>query len=358
MLQRNYNDTNFITSLRAIAILFVFLIHSGGGLRELGPMGNFIVDSGKHGVQMFFIISGFTIFSQFFSEKYTLKKFLFVRLSRISIPYYPILIILFIYINYGGVQFNGWANKFNNGDIDMLNFLAHIFYFSPYSINFQNTIIGVEWTIGIEVFFYVLFGLIIHFKVLQLNNKSLSSIGISLLVLSLSMNLFAKVLKLDHLFVHWLPFKYGYMFFLGGLAYYFRKKQNNKEIITVMSDYLLLVIVLFFGAMVISSRFLQISRGIVELYFVVSTFLLIIFFNSNGKISFILNNKIAIFVGSISYSFYLIHFIVIGILPKSDIAIFDFIIAFVVTVTMSFAWYYLFENIIYSKVKNLIKKTQ
>jgi peptidoglycan/LPS O-acetylase OafA/YrhL len=172
------------------------------------------------------------------------------------------------------------------------------------------------------------------------------------------MNLFAKVLKLDHLFVHWLPFKYGYMFFLGGLAYYFRKKQNNKEIITVMSDYLLLVIVLFFGAMVISSRFLQISRGIVELYFVVSTFLLIIFFNSNGKISFILNNKIAIFVGSISYSFYLIHFIVIGILPKSDIAIFDFIIAFVVTVTMSFAWYYLFENIIYSKVKNLIKKTQ
>lgn len=358
MLQRNYNDTNFITSLRAIAILFVFLIHSGGGLRELGPIWNFIVDSGKHGVQIFFVISGFTIFSQFFSEKYTLKKFLLVRLSRISIPYYPILIILFIYTNHGGVQFNGWANKFNNGDIDMLNLLAHIFYFSPYSINFQNTIIGVEWTIGIEVFFYVLFGLIIHFNILKLNNKSLFSVGISLLVLSLSMNLFAKVLRLDHLFVHWLPFKYGYMFFLGGLAYFFRPQKNNKKNRIFMSDYLLLVVSLFFLTMVVVSNFIEISRGIVELYFVVSTFLIIIFFNSSGKFSFILDNKMAIFVGSISYSFYLIHFIVIGVLPKSNIAIFDFVMAFVITLMMSFVWYYLFENIIYSKIKILIKKTQ
>lgn len=80
MLVRDYKDTNFITSLRAIAILFVFIIHSGGGgLRELGAMGNFFVDIGKYGVQMFFVISGFTIFNQFFSEKYTLKKFLLVR---------------------------------------------------------------------------------------------------------------------------------------------------------------------------------------------------------------------------------------------------------------------------------------
>ncbi|MEI6430521.1 MAG: acyltransferase family protein, partial [Pseudanabaena sp. ELA607] len=152
MLNRNYGDTDFITGLRAIAVMFVFLIHSGGGgLRELGPCGNFIVDCGKLGVQIFFVISGFTIFSQFFREKYTFKKFILVRLSRISLPYYPLLLILFTFNILGGHQFNGWAIQLNNGEIDMWNLLAHITYLSTYNLQWQNTIIGVEWTLGIEV---------------------------------------------------------------------------------------------------------------------------------------------------------------------------------------------------------------
>ncbi len=48
MVDKNYGDTNFLTSMRAIAILLVFLIHSGGGgLRLLSGWGDHLVDCGK-----------------------------------------------------------------------------------------------------------------------------------------------------------------------------------------------------------------------------------------------------------------------------------------------------------------------
>lgn len=43
-------------------------------------------------MQIFFVISGYTIFSQLFQEGYGLKKFLMVRLTRLSLPYFPILV--------------------------------------------------------------------------------------------------------------------------------------------------------------------------------------------------------------------------------------------------------------------------
>ena len=94
---RNYKGTNFITGLRAIAILLVFLVHSGGGeLKNINDGFNNLVHYGTYGVQMFFVISGFTIFYQIFEKGYRFKKFLLVRVSRISIVYFPIIILIFI----------------------------------------------------------------------------------------------------------------------------------------------------------------------------------------------------------------------------------------------------------------------
>lgn len=78
---KKYDGTNFITGLRAIAVLGVFVIHSGGGgLRTLGEEYNRLVDWGKYGVEMFFVISGFTIFYQLYEKKYDFKSFFALRL--------------------------------------------------------------------------------------------------------------------------------------------------------------------------------------------------------------------------------------------------------------------------------------
>jgi peptidoglycan/LPS O-acetylase OafA/YrhL len=75
-IERVYEGTKFITGLRAIAVLLVFLIHSGGaGLTEFGGALSTLVTAGKYGVEIFFVISGFTIFYQLFEGNYTLKRF-------------------------------------------------------------------------------------------------------------------------------------------------------------------------------------------------------------------------------------------------------------------------------------------
>jgi len=92
----HYKSTEFITGLRGIAALLVFLIHSGGGLRSLSPVANAFVDWGKYGVDIFFVISGFTIFYQFYEKGYHLRYFLMQRILRISSPYWPLLLLLFL----------------------------------------------------------------------------------------------------------------------------------------------------------------------------------------------------------------------------------------------------------------------
>jgi len=52
----------YLDGLRAIAALMVFLIHSGApALRAAGPIGNSIVDHGKYGVTVFFVVSAYSL---------------------------------------------------------------------------------------------------------------------------------------------------------------------------------------------------------------------------------------------------------------------------------------------------------
>jgi len=60
-LMRRYGDTDFVTGLRAVAIVMVLVIHSGAFV-DFGTIGQSVTDNGKFGVQIFFVIAGFTIF--------------------------------------------------------------------------------------------------------------------------------------------------------------------------------------------------------------------------------------------------------------------------------------------------------
>ena len=361
MIQRDYKDTNFLTSLRAIAIFLVFLIHSGGGgLRELGSFANSIVDMGKYGVEIFFVISGYTIFSQFFSEKHSISKFLLIRVARISIPYFPIILIVFVFIGIGGYQFNYWAIQFNAGKIDLLNLIAHVLYISPYNLNWQNTIIGIEWTLGIEVFYYVVLGLLIHMKLLSLRWRSFITFFAIFLLLAFSQRLLTKYLGVDQLFLHWTPMGYGYMFLFGGFAFFLRTLLATQSILTIskplLSDIVLLSLGGVFMVLPIMSRHVSRSADMNEISFVLGTFLVVTFFSNTSTLARILNNNILTFFGSISYSFYLIHYIVIMNLPKFGHSTLDFLMQLVCTTLVSFTWYYIFEKIIYGRVKMNIKK--
>lgn len=227
---------------------------------------------------------------------------------------------------------------------------------SPYSLKWQNTIIGVEWTLGIEMFFYFFFAVMVKFKILKNEAKSYILFGGVFYLLYFIFPLVERFFHIDPLSFHWMPFRYGYIFFIGGLSYYLKNKikRCNDEIYKFISDIVVLAIILSFTLIAINSK---INNTIdMELWFVVSTFSLITFFNNKCKLSFTLNNKILVFLGSISYSFYLIHYIVILTLKKSSIIFIDFIFAFSISLIVSFLWYVVFEKKIYMKIKGIIKK--
>lgn len=361
MFTKDYHSTNFITGLRAIAILMVFLIHSGGaGLQEVFNFGTRIVNMGKYGVDIFFVVSGFTIFYQFFKRHYSFRDFMKIRILRVSVPYFPIILFLYFYILLGGHSTNSWALGLNNGIIDLTNLFTHIFYISYINIKYANTIIGVEWTLSIEVFFYILLGLMIY------KFKSLSSIKNTILFLVIFFIIGICIIYLGkisdkQLFINWLPFRYGYMFLLGGLAYHLREyiyDKFNNITISNLSNFIISFWVISFIIFLTDDSIPDI-RILNELFFTIFTFLLIIFVNNNSILSNLFTNKLMIFLGNISFSFYLIHMLILkanifdlGIENK----ILEFIYLFSVTIIFSTIYYYLFEIRIYQNLKNKIRE--
>lgn len=360
---RVYEGTNFITGLRAIAVFLVFLIHSGGGgLVEFGGAFKNLVWAGKYGVEIFFVISGFTVFYQFFEGNYTLKRFLLIRMSRISIPYFPILLVIFAYLELDGARF-GWDVKFNLEGNYLINLFRHVTYSGMFDLKYANTMIGVEWTLNIEVFFYCILGYLITRNILKL---TISSLLVALLIsacIAAAFLALSYMKVIDSLLVHWMPFKYGWMFILGGLSYYLRKEfnsyassyvSNRASNIALLSSFVVVIIFLNVG---ISNKIGAIN----EAFFSFLTFILIIFIKDGASFSIALTNRYFIFLGAISFSFYLIHMIIItlnvaGLIFGITNLTAAFFIHFVITICIAFVWYKIAEQFIYTKVKAFINQ--
>lgn len=342
MITRQYSSTNFITGLRAIAILMVFLIHSGGGgLRELSEIGNRVVSLGKYGVEIFFVISGFTIFYQFCKRDYSLKNFLKVRLFRIVIPYFPILLMLFIF------------SDFFMKNISYFELFSHFIFFNFLSNDYANSIIGVEWTLSVEIFYYLLFGVLITYGYISAKSKNLIIWFIVFFIIAILTAYLVKSNIIETLTGHFMPFKYGYMFVLGGMAFMLRihfEKRYSEEFLNKLSNVTFIFsIFLFFTYLTIT--IIPMSTSLNEIFFSMFTFILITFLRDSAMLSKIFTNRVIVFFGSISYSFYLLHFIVIKTIPLEENS---FVIWFFITTAISFVWYLFFEKFIYQKVKRKI----
>ena len=358
MITKHYASTEFITGLRALAVLMVFMIHSGGGgLVELFQYGERVVSLGKYGVDIFFVISGFTIFFQIYEKKYRMKNFILLRLARISIPYFPLIIALYVYVLYGGEWSNYWLDTLTNGEISFTNLMMHLSYFSFLDIRYANTIIGVEWTLSIEVFYYFLLGFII----IKFRENIGVNILISLFILTLFFNFLIFYLtrsnEIYQLYALWMPFRYAYMFLLGGVAYFLRNKIMKKysEVFQIrISNIILLffiIILLWFslGINIPKSSLLN------ELFFTFFTFILLTTIHDKAFLSkLFLRNRMFIFLGSISFSFYLYHMLVLN-LPIFAIEIDNIFIKFlyylILTIVISMFSYLVFERKGYLLVK-------
>jgi peptidoglycan/LPS O-acetylase OafA/YrhL len=265
-----------IDSLRGVAALSVCALHfSDDFLPETNLIGT-IASFGGLGVQVFFVISGFLIPYSLYARRYTLGEcwsFLCRRLKRLEPPYFA-CIALVIALNYLSSLSPGFRGK--PSEVNLPQLLGHIAYLN--SILHLGWLIDPFWTLAIEFQFYVFIAL--AFPLITHSSQPLRVTSVAVIAA-------AGVVFHGHssLLTCWLP-----LFSIGIVTFQFLTGLLSTK----------LFIVLGFGTACgcfFTLGSLQTTAGLL-------TAAAILIFRSTPSGRFL--RPIA-FVGTISYSLYLIH---------------------------------------------------
>ena len=298
---RLYPGTDHITGLRAYAALFVLSIHTGL-FRGYGAALEHFTDAGKHGVAMFFIISGFSVTASL-ANSATVAEYLVRRLCRIWPLYVCAIGSAFILHASGLIEYSGYMKQFGM-DFDLYNFLMHISFLSVLDYRIANSVIGVEWSIPIEICWYFIMPLIIS-KCTRLWHL-LAGVVLIMVLNEIFRRGLGHLLGDDAGYAaHWFPLRYGTFFLAGTIAYRLRQVGALSE----WSAGSWVAVGALFGL------FASMLLGGGELAVSAATFLIIVFYRE-GRLAtdWLLKGRILLFLGTISYSIYLLHMLVIAVL--------------------------------------------
>lgn len=318
-----------LDSLRGIAALMVCIFHFTNDTTFLpsDTILHLIGKNGWSGVQLFFLISGFVIPYSLHKVDYSYqncfylsKRFLARRFIRIEIPYFvSILLVLFVGYLYAISPYY----KGNGFELDFENIFLHLFYLNSF---FDKPFLSsVYWTLGIEFQFYLL--MIFIFPLLI--KRSIRFIFILLFWYGLSF-VFADV----HLIFGYMPY-----FGLGILLFrnYIKVEKQNY---------------FYFTAILLLSVSLFESR---VSFFVVLIAFLIVYFKPNFSFWG------SAFLGTISYSLYLIHLSIggrmISLTALFTQNIYFRIISVLIIVLICICASYIYYLLIEKPSLNLAKKT-
>lgn len=340
---------NSLTSFRFIAAIMVFIFH-------LNVLKQYQL--GSAGVQFFFVLSGFILAYNYhskFSElnKISIKKFYKARFAKV----YPIHVLTFLisapivllYFNPEGLYFIKLAFM---SAINLLLVQSFIPIQSTY-FNFN----GVSWTLSVEAFFYLTFPFLLWaFTKLKVSQNIIKSLLVFFVVWVVLFQLNRNLNEDNHFYIwmlHIFPLARLFEFSTGmllGLIFIKNSEKTilNKKIINVLE---LLCLLLFVGLLLISEKLdVGTVRGV---YFVPLWCLLIyIFAHQGGLISKIISNKLFVYLGEISFSFYMIHQLVIQYIAFLELeSTLNFILCFAISLFLSSILYYFYEEPLRKKIR-------
>ena len=203
-----------------------------------------------------------------------------------------------------------------------------------------TSILGVEWTIPIEVFWYAMLPYFIFYtktfpRVLMM---VLLCLFLTFLASYFSKQIFGTIQP-----IKWSPIAYGHLFFLGAASYFARNNFKESSGITP-TLWIYFATAIFMLSLMFD--FGDLRREVLAL----SSAIFIVFMRDNRAvfINKILSAKPLIFLGSISYSIYLIHMPIISIINKYivifDSAALQFIIVYFLTIIFSMISYLFIEK--------------
>lgn len=276
---KRYSELDCLRGLAALAVvLFHFTYGYDFGLKIMSE-DKFYFRYGNLGVQLFFIISGFVIFMTL-DKTIKAKDFLVSRFSRLYPAYWASIIITVVITTLLSVPFQ--EGIFDVKQV-IVNFTMFQFWFRIKNVD------GAYWTLTIELTFYF----IMLFVFLSKKLKYIAWICLFWLVLSVCFTAFD--IPLGNYIKAILILRFAPLF-VAGIIFYLLK-DNRKDInlhglvfLSLMAEFYLLY---------------QLDSDYI-VFWIISSFYLLFYFFIYNKLEFI-SNKVLIFLGSISYSMYLIH---------------------------------------------------
>lgn len=297
---------DYIDALRGYAILAVIVTHafpmnSGleGALRK-------IVDQGARGVELFFLISALTLTMSWHARHENMLKFYVRRFFRIA-PIFWLGIIYYSYPNYWSTDHIEWSP-----------ILLTALFLNGWNPTYFNSVVPGGWSIVVEMNFYLLF----PFFVARMRNfmAAMFLVTVSLSIAYLSFTLIA-VLQNEvwpperytaadvwMLINHWLPNELP--IFLSGIALYYLVKRSEKLNVQLYNIVIFLSLVMMIYLAIRPNPWV-ILRGYVSIYFAYGIlFCMVTISMARGAGGFLVN-KLAVKLGKVSFSAYLLHFEVI-----------------------------------------------
>ena len=302
MLLRNYGDTDFITGLRAIAALMVVAIHTRA-FDAFGWIGETASNNGKFGVQIFFVISGYTIAATYLNSS-GFAPYIVRRLMRIAPLYYVAVLVFFVLIATGAMGAPYFMQLYDS-KADTYNLLMHLSFLSAWDARVANSLIGVEWTIPIEIFWYAVLPFLLIYR---LETRSFAKVFFLLLLLSALSRIIGELLLPKHA-AHFMPITYGAYFFLGAWCHH--KRAELKRDAGFDSQKWLL------GGYAVFALGLLTDTGFSAAFMAVATAMIIISYRVHPERMQLLRSKPFVLIGSVSYSIYLWHLLIVYVLIEA-----------------------------------------
>ena len=309
----------FVEALRGYAILGVVLTHSTQKMTDLPQWLNNIGLQGSRGVQLFFIVSAFTLFYSL-ARKYEtgsieIKDFFVRRFFRIAPAFYFAFVFYFCFaIGMNQLGSTGITNDYTVGKI--LSTLTFTGLLNP---EWLYSLVPGGWSISAEMLFYLFVPL--FFMLVRKVSSAIYLVGATLIISGLSTFsvlhfdvLGGGNLRENYLF-YWFPNQLS-VFCLGILLFYLLKDKRSQG--SVNKNQLKSNILILFSIVCIG--ILSIMGGVGGPYFP-SHFLfgigfVILAYGLGMREKHFLVNRFIIFIGQISFSMYLIHFFVLDIINK------------------------------------------
>ncbi len=286
-----------LQSLRGIAALII-VFHHLKSLSSNLAQNDFMANSSL-AVDFFFVLSGFVIalnYQHLLIKFYEIKNFIKKRFFRLY-PLHIILLIIYLAIEilkyfldyYAGIKSNEPPFSVSN----LYTFFTNLFLIQGIIDN-QLSYNEVSWSVSFEFYTYIIFALIIFF----IRNKIL----FYLLIIILTIISFIFVYKLDLMEnTNGVAFlRCTYSFFLGTLIY--RLNILIKNIDLSILEIPIFIITIYLFCYIPNTVFMPIIFGVL---------ILTLNQTNKGAIKSILKNSVLVFIGKISYSIYMLHYLII-----------------------------------------------